>query len=358
MNTLLPGENYGKGIMLMMAFIVLIVAGVVLKLTASVAVLLIISIFLACVMSPVVSALERLHINRLFSIILAGCAIIAALTLTGIVLYTAGRTILNRWMLYERRLIEIYRWLGAFFEFSYNENLNFLDNLWAQLAIRNNVRQLAISFSNGLITFLKNAFMVVLFIVFLLVEAASLKTKIALAFENKLSLQIRKISSDVAREVTRYLSVKFFISLATGIAVIIPLQIIGLEFALVWGVIQFILNFIPIIGSVAVSVTALLFAVLQFWPEPAPIIAVGGIMLGANMLIGTILEPRIMGYNLGISPIVILLALLLWGWLWGFAGMVLAVPLTVIFKIICENIPQLEPLSILLGSKKAAQALQ
>ncbi|MDL2229870.1 AI-2E family transporter, partial [Treponema sp. OttesenSCG-928-L16] len=95
---------------------------------------------------------------------------------------------------------------------------------------------------------------------------------------------------------------------------------------------------------------------LQFWPEPAPIIMVGLIMLAANMIIGNVLEPKIMGDNLGLSPIVVLVSLMIWGWIWGFAGMILAVPMTVVIKILCENVPFLEPLSILLGSYKATLA--
>jgi predicted PurR-regulated permease PerM len=74
------------------------------------------------------------------------------------------------------------------------------------------------------------------------------------------------------------------------------------------------------------------------------------------MILGSILEPKIMGDNLGLSPLVVLLSLMIWGWLWGFTGLILAVPMMVIVKIICENIPMLEPISILLGSRKAVYA--
>jgi predicted PurR-regulated permease PerM len=272
------------------------------------------------------------------------------------VLVSSTRTILSLYPRYERRLTEIYIWAARFFEFSYDEHLSFIENLWSQLGVRTRVRNITIYLSNSFIVFLKDALMVVLFMVFSLFEAGYLKEKIETAFENKRSGQIKKISADVMRQVTRYLSAKFFISLATGIVVTIGLRLVGLEFALIWGVIQFILNFIPNIGSIAVGVGATAFALLQFWPEPGPIIVVGLIMLGANMIIGNILEPQIMGDNLGLSPIVVLMSLMIWGWLWGFAGMILAVPMTVIIKIICENISVLEPISIILGSRKAVMA--
>jgi predicted PurR-regulated permease PerM len=79
-------------------------------------------------------------------------------------------------------------------------------------------------------------------------------------------------------------------------------------------------------------------------------------MLGANMIIGNVLEPKIMGDNLGISPLAVLLSLTIWGFLWGFAGMILAVPMMVVVKIICENVPFLEPVSVLLGSHRSVMA--
>lgn len=352
----IPAGRLNKGIILPLVFIAVVAAGFVLKVTSEIVLMIIISIFLACIMSPMVSVLEKIRIPRIIAIILAGCFIVGGFAVIGLVLFSSGKMILGRYPIYEMRLIEIYRWLGRFFELTYNEKMGFFDNLWSHFTIRNNIRQLTISLSNSSIVFLKNAFMVALYSIFLLIEAGSFKLKIALAFENKISDRIRTICSSVAREVTRYLSVKFFISLVTGLIVGLGLQIIGVEFAPVWAVVQFILNFIPIIGSTAIGAVVTLFALLQFWPEPAPVIAAGMLMLLSNMVIGTIMEPRIMGYNLGISPVAVLLSLSLWGWMWGFAGMVLAVPMTVIIKIVCENVPELKPVSILIGSKRYAEA--
>jgi predicted PurR-regulated permease PerM len=164
------------------------------------------------------------------------------------------------------------------------------------------------------------------------------------------------MSADIVMQISRYLSIKFVISLVTGVIVAALLKFAGLEFAVVWGIIQFILNFIPSLGSIACGVAVSVFALVQFWPEPAPVILVIIIMLGTNMTIGNVLEPKIMGDNLGLSPIVVLLSLMIWGFIWGFAGMILAVPMMVIIKIVCENVALLEPVSILLGSRKAVLA--
>ncbi|GHT95497.1 UPF0118 membrane protein [Spirochaetia bacterium] len=350
--------NSGRANFVLVAFIAVMLGGAVLKLTASVILPFTISLLLAFVMYPLVTFLEKFRIPRICSVLLVVLLIAAGLYFLGMVLFSSGRTILTLYPKYESRLTEIYIAVAQFFELSYDEHLTFFENLWAQLGVRSQIRYFTFSFSNSFLGFLKDAFMVVLFVIFLLFEAVYFKEKLDIAFEDKRSGQIKKISLDVMQQVTRYLTAKFFISLATGVVVAIGLSLTGMEFAMVWGIIQFILNFIPNIGSIACGMGATLFALLQFWPNPAPIIIVGLLMLSTNMIIGNILEPKIMGDNLGLSPIVVLLSLVLWGWLWGFAGMILAVPMTVIIKILCENFPFLEPISVLLGSHKGVMAMK
>jgi predicted PurR-regulated permease PerM len=192
---------------------------------------------------------------------------------------------------------------------------------------------------------------------FLLVEASNFKEKLTIAFEGR-SERINQIGHDLMNQVTRYLTAKFLISLATGIVFAIALRIVGLEFAVIWGVIQFFLNFIPTLGSVAAAIGISLFALIQFWPNPVPVILIIVILLLLNIILGNILDPKIIGEHVGISPLMILLSLLIWGWIWGFTGMVVAVPMMVIIKIVCENVPILEPVSIFIGSRKAVQTIK
>jgi predicted PurR-regulated permease PerM len=344
--------NSGRVNFFLLAFIAFVLAGAVLKLTSALILPFTIAVLLAFVLNPMVTFLGRRHISRIFAILFSVFLILAGLYFFAMVLFSSGRLILSLYPKYEERLTEIYISVADFFDLSYNDQLSFIENLWAQLGIRNRIRYFTLYFSNSFIGFLKDAFMMVLFVIFLLFEGAYFRDRIELAFEDKFSGQIRKITGDVMRQVTRYLSVKFFISLGTGIIVSIGLGFIGLEFAVLWGIIQFILNFIPVIGSIAVGFGAGIFALLQFWPEPGPVIWVVAVMLGVNMIIGNILEPKIMGDNLGLSPVTILLSLIIWGWLWGFAGLILAVPMTMITKIFCENITVLEPFAVLFGSRR------
>jgi predicted PurR-regulated permease PerM len=348
--------NSGRAVLFLVALIAVLLTGAVLKITAAIIVPFTIALHLALVMSPMVNFLVKFRVPRYISIVLAGLFVIAGITALGAVLFTSARSILRVYPRFEARVTDIYIWLGQYFELSYDEQLSVIQNLWAQLGIRYQIQLFTLSLSNTFLIFLKDAFMVALFTVFLLFEAVFMKEKLAVAFEGKWAGQLQKISTDIMRQVSRYLSVKFIISAVNGLVVALLLHLTRVEFAVVWGIMQFILNFIPTLGSIAIGIVVSLFALVQFWPEPGPVILTVIIMLGSNIIIGNILDPKIMSDNLGLSPIAVLLSLVIWGWIWGFAGMVLAVPMMVIIRIVCENFPILEPISIVLGSRRAVLA--
>lgn len=348
--------NSGRANFYLLGLIAILLVGAVLKITASVIIPFIIAFLLALVMNPMVSFLGKFRVPRFVSILLAVILVIAGLTIMGGVFFSSARSILRAYPRYEKRLTEIYVWLGNFFELSYNEDLSFLQNIWSQLGIRSQIWLYTVSLSNTFVEFAKDAVIVGVFLVFFLVEAVYFKEKLSVAFEGKWAGQIKNISTDTMRQVSRYLSTKFVLSVVNGLLVGVFLSLIGVEFAVVWGVIQFVLNFIPSLGSIAVGVAASAFALLQFWPEPGPVVLTVIIMLGVNISIGFVLEPKVMGDRLGLSPIVVLISLLIWGWLLGFVGMIMAVPLMVIIRIVCENVPVLEPVSVLLGSRRAVLA--
>jgi predicted PurR-regulated permease PerM len=338
-----------------MVFICSILVAAVLKIASPVILPFTLALLLAFVLYPLVKLSDKFHFPRFISIFLAVALIVAGLYGLGIAFFTFGRAIISLYPKYEHRLIEIYVWAARFFELSYDEDLSFFENIWAQLGIRTWIRRFTFSFSSIFIQFLRNAMMVVLFLAFLLVEASQIKEKIEAAFENR-SMRINLMGHHLMYQISRYLTAKFLISLVTGLVVAVCLRLIGLEFAFFWGILQFVLNFIPTLGSIAGGLIVSLFALIQFWPNPVPVILVVVMLLGVNMIIGNVLDPKIIGDHVGISPLVVLVSLGVWGWIWGFAGMIVAVPMMVIIKIICENVPILEPVSILIGSRKAVHA--
>jgi len=335
----------------MMVFICVIFAAAVLKIASTVILPFTIAVLLAFVMSPLIKVLEKIRCPLSLAILLVVLMIIIGMYIFGVVLFSSGRMIIMYLPKYTNRFNDIYNWLAQLLDLPNNQELSFYQNLWGQEGIRTFVRNFTIYSSSIFFRFISSALLVVLFLVFLLVEASFFREKLLLAFEHRIG-RIDRIGEDIISQVSRYLAAKFIISLANGIVLAILLAFAKLEFAIVWGVIQFVMNFIPSLGSIVVGVIVSFFALLQFWPDPGPVILVISIILGTN-LITYVLDPKIIGDNVRISPLVVLASVAIWGYIWGFAGMVLAVPMMVIIKIICENIPIMESVSIMMGSKRS-----
>jgi len=355
MRNITKAFNSSRAIFFLMVFICCIIAGAVLRFTAVVVLPFTIAILLAFVLYPVVKKLDKLRCPRIVSILLVIAIIVSCLYIFGIILFTSGRMIAAQFPRYEHRFMEIYTYIAHIFQLPFDEDLTFFENLWAQLGIRTFIRDFTFSFSNMVLQFIISAVLVILFVVFILLEASYFKEKLDIAFEGR-SDRINKMGHDLMSQVSRYLAAKFFISLANGIIFAVSFHLVGLEFAVIWGAIQFLLNFIPNLGSITAGAAISLFALIQFWPDPVPIIIVLAIILAVNLILCNIFDPKIVGDHVGISPLIILSSLAVWGWIWGFAGMVLAVPMTVVIKIVCENIPIMEPVSILLGTRKSTRA--
>jgi predicted PurR-regulated permease PerM len=140
---------------------------------------------------------------------------------------------------------------------------------------------------------------------------------------------------------------KTIFSLATGVAIWIWLAIIGVDFALLWGLVAFLLNYVPSIGSIIAAIPAILLALIQLGVGPAVLAGLGYVVV--NVVFGSILEPRFMGRGLGLSTLVVFLSLVFWGWILGPVGMVLSVPLTMIVKIAMESNEDTRWIAVMLG---------
>ncbi len=150
--------------------------------------------------------------------------------------------------------------------------------------------------------------------------------------------------------VKRYMAIKTIMSLVTGVCIAIWLSILGIDFAVLWGLIAFFLNYVPNIGSVLAAIPAVMLAFIQLGSTSALLAAAGYIVM--NTLIGNILEPRYMGRGLGLSTLVVFLSLVFWGWVLGPVGMLLSVPLTMTLKIALESREETVWLAIVLGSEQ------
>ncbi len=143
------------------------------------------------------------------------------------------------------------------------------------------------------------------------------------------------------------MGIKTWTSLLTGVVITIGLAILGVDLALLWGVLAFLLNFVPNIGSIIAAVPAVLVSLLQYGLGTACVVVV--LYVVVNMVVGNVLEPRWMGRGLDLSTLVVFASLVFWGWVLGPVGMVLSVPLTMTVKIALEDHPDTRWMGILLG---------
>jgi len=211
-----------------------------------------------------------------------------------------------------------------------------------------NLIQLAI---NSITAIFSNVFIILIYILFMLIEEASFVHKLRAIYPKRESLETTlNILNKIDSSVGRYLLLKSFMSIVTGTLSYFVLLLIGVDAAFFWGFIIFVLNYIPTIGSLIATLFPTFFALLQFG-ELAPALWVLVVIGLIQVLVGNLLEPKIMGNSLNLSPLVVILALSIWGALWGITGMVLSVPMTVILLILFSEFPKTRSIAILLSEK-------
>lgn len=209
------------------------------------------------------------------------------------------------------------------------------------------VMGMAGSFMGNIIAALSNTALVLLTMVFILLELAGFPAKLRAALRDP-SADLSEFS-EIMAEVQRYLGIKTVISAVTGLCVALLLTATGVDFPVLWGMVAFLLNFIPNVGSILAAIPALAVALVQPGLGPLTMVAVALGYLVINTVIGNIVEPLLMGRRLGLSPLVVFVSLVFWGWVWGPVGMVLSVPVTIAVRIVLERHEPLRWVAVLLG---------
>jgi AI-2 transport protein TqsA len=205
--------------------------------------------------------------------------------------------------------------------------------------------KLAAAVLNGLGNALANTFLILMTVIFILLEASSFPAKLQqILGDPDSSLGNFEKFLDTVKQ---YMAIKTGISLATGICITIWLTILGVDYSLLWGLLAFLLNYVPAIGSIIAAIPAVLLAAVQIGTGTS-LLAAGG-YITINVLMENVIEPRFMGKGLGLSALVIFLSLTFWGWILGPIGMLLSVPLTITAKIALDSREDTKWIALLLG---------
>jgi AI-2 transport protein TqsA len=223
----------------------------------------------------------------------------------------------------------------------------FFDNVAARLDLSTIVTTVAVSFTG----IARDSLLIVIYVLFLLFEQGNFNRKLsAFIGDAQKEKRVLRIITQIKADIRKYISIKFLASATTGILSYLLLNSLDINFAVIWALLIFLLNFIPTIGSIVATIFPSLMALAQSNDGFGLFFAVLFGITALQILIGNIIEPRITGHSLNLSPVVILFNLALWGAIWGVPGMFLCVPLLIITTIVLAHFPRTRAIAVLLSS--------
>jgi predicted PurR-regulated permease PerM len=337
----------GTRFLLTVAAFVIVIAGM--RAAASILVPFLLSAFLAIICAPPLFWLRQRRVPTVFAllIVIAGIMGIGFLVVAiiGASLGDFSAALPTYQTGLQEQTASLLEWLGGL-------GFGLSDEVLFKYFDPGAVMRLVTSTLSRLTGVLTNGFLILLTVIFILLEASSFPTKLRaiVGASNPVLAHVDKVIDDVKH----YMAIKTLVSLATGVAIAVWLGILGVDYALLWGLLAFLLNYVPNIGSLIAAIPAFLLALVQLGVGSALFAGLG--FLVVNLVIGWLVEPRFMGHRLGLSALVVFLSLVFWGWVLGPVGMLLSVPLTMTVKIALESNEETKWIAVLLGSEAWAKA--
>lgn len=331
-------------LLLIAASCVIVVAGM--KAATGILVPFLLAVFIAIVTAPLFIWMQRKGIPAAVALLLMIAILVAAGALgVGLVrqsLTDFSTNLPSYQSRLEQQTTQLWEWLEA-------KGIDAPDEVVSDALNPQTAMRYLGSLAGTLSSTLSNVFLVLLVVVFILLEAAALPAKVR-ALPGMTQSAYDKIETAVDK-VRQYVSLKTAVSLLTGVLVTIWLALLGVDSPILFGLLAFFLNYIPNIGSVIAAIPGVLLAFIEFGLGRAGVVAGGYVVI--NVVVGNVVEPRLMGQKLGLSPLVILLSLILWSWVLGPMGMLLSIPLTMVAKIAMEGAEETRWLAVLMGPASA-----
>jgi predicted PurR-regulated permease PerM len=324
--------------MLVMAAVVIVLAGV--KAASVIVVPFLLALFLAIILSPLFLWLKKKGVPQGLALLLIVILLFGLMGTLVMLIGTSVQDFSHNVPLYEAKLRTDFRNLLTVLD-GYNIKVP-KDDILAIFATDSVMEYIARTLKSlgGLLT---NSLMIIVTVVFMLMEISQFTKKLEKANTKSLTSFIA-----ISDNIKHFILLKSMTSAATGLIVTVGLKFFDIHYAVLWGLVAFLLNFIPNIGSIIAAIPAVLMALVQH--DAGTALAVTGLYVAVNVTIGSILEPRIMGQGLGLSTLVVFLSLIFWGWLLGPVGMLLSVPLTIMVKIALDANDDTKWISTLLGN--------
>jgi len=339
-----------KLVVIFLAVLVFFAVGFMLHLLSAILLPLVVAFFLSMIFSPLVEKLRQRKVPGAVSILLVLLLVSATLFLFSWIFYTSAQSFIAALPRYQVRLAQLQSGLlerlTAWLPAAFHDRLQHLE--WGEALDVSAMTGFAAVWIGSLFLVVNELFLVILYLVFLLIGSESFPQKLNRAFAQDGADRLGAVMRNIELQVRKYLVMKTVVNLINGTLVTILLALCGVDFPLVWGFLTFLAHFIPQVGGVFSVALPAIFMLIQF-ESAGWALLVAALNLAVQFTVGNVVEPRMMGTSLDLSPLLVLLALIFWGWLWGAWGMVLAVPITSMIKIVCENIEPLRPVAILMS---------
>jgi AI-2 transport protein TqsA len=345
-----------RWIRILLLIIALAVVAYILKTLKSIFIPLIFSIFLLFLFAPLINYLKK-HKFPMVLILLITLVIIAVfLGLVILLIYAASNSLINGLPRYEDKFNEL---IAKGTEYLQNLASNWNINT-ENISIANiaqilssgiiSIPQFLSNTVNTLVSIIQNIFLIIFFLIFLLLEIEKLPLRLRKATSKLSKEQTLDILQNIEKQIQNYLTIRTLVNLSAALLCMLWMLIFGVDFILVCGILLFVLDFIPDVGSVISSAIPILIYLMQsgfsfLWLIFALLI------VATQMLIGNIIEPKLQGVQLNLTPIMVLVSLIFWGWLWGIVGMLICVPLTSAINIILKQVAPNNFISALISSE-------
>lgn len=343
-----------KLILVFLGILVFLALGCVLHLLKGILLPFAVAVFLAQIFMPAMTELRRRKVPSGVAILLVLLLVSGVLFAFSWMIYSSALSFRDSLPRYETRLGGLVdgavERMVATFPFLRERIEHFQ---WQEAVEVSSMTGFVAAGVGSFLVFFNELFLVLLYMVFLLAGSESFPAKLQRALSHRAE-RVAAVIGNIEAQVRKYLLTKTLVNLANGVLVTVLLAAFGVDFAALWGFLTFVSHYIPHVGAVISVGLPAVFLLLQF-DSPGWALLIAALNLAVQFAIGNVIEPRIMGHSLDLSPVLVLLSLIFWGWLWGVWGMILAVPITSTLKIVCENVEALQPLSVLMsGSAEKA----
>jgi predicted PurR-regulated permease PerM len=340
-----------RNITLPLTLIAVILAGAALHTLQSALLPFVVALFLSNIFRPLVRYLQRHHVPMPIAIFLVIVAVGAVFFAVGLVAVTSVQSLIEAIPHYEARWDNsILPALEHALRDAPTEIREQVQELkWNTLVPTSSAMSIVSSGAGSVVSLLSGLVLILLFMLFILASNGMFLRKVNAAYSEEQAKQLTAIVEKVDRKVQKYLLTVSVLNLGGAIITTVILMAFGVDLALLWGLVFFLATFVPTIGSIVAIIIPICVAFLQFDSLTTPVLLTL-VLISLQFIWGSGITPKLMGESLNLSPLLVLISLIFWGWVWGPWGMILSVPITSAIKIALENIEGMQTIALLMGA--------